>query len=36
LKPNLTFRVVCVFTVQIGEWRVHNRLLNNNFEEKSK
>jgi hypothetical protein len=33
-KSNLTFCVVCVFTLQIYEWCVHNRLFNANFEEK--
>jgi hypothetical protein len=32
-KYNLTFCVVCVFTVQTDEWCVHNRLFNANFED---
>jgi hypothetical protein len=35
-KFNLTFCVVCVFTLQIDEWCVHNRLFNANFEDKFK
>jgi hypothetical protein len=27
-KSNLTFCIVCVFTLQTDEWRVHNRLFN--------
>jgi hypothetical protein len=34
LKSNLTFCVVCVFTLQTDEWCVHNRLFNANFGEK--
>jgi hypothetical protein len=33
---NLTFCVVCVFTLYTDEWCVHNRLFNANFEEKFK
>jgi hypothetical protein len=35
-KSNLSFRVVCVFTMQIEEWCVHSRLFNANFEDKFK
>jgi hypothetical protein len=35
-KSNLTFCVVCVFSVQTDEWCVHNRLFNVNFEDKFK
>jgi hypothetical protein len=35
-KSNLTFCVVCIFTLQTGEWCVHNRLFNVNFEDKFK
>jgi hypothetical protein len=35
-KSNLTFCIVCVFTRQIHEWCVHNRLFDVNFEEKFK
>jgi hypothetical protein len=34
IKSNLTFCVVCVFTLQTDEWCVHNRLFNANFEDK--
>jgi hypothetical protein len=30
---NLTFCIVCVFTVQTDEWFVHNRLFNVSFDE---
>jgi hypothetical protein len=33
-KANFTFCVVCVFTLQTGEWCVHNRLFNADFEDK--
>jgi hypothetical protein len=33
-KSNLTFCVVCVFTMQTDEWCVHNRLFSANFEDK--
>jgi hypothetical protein len=36
LKSNLTFCVVCVFTLQTDEWCVHNLLFNANFENKFK
>jgi hypothetical protein len=36
IKSNLTFCVVCVFTLQIDEWCVHNRLFNAYFEDKFK
>jgi hypothetical protein len=36
IKYNLTFCVVCVFTLQIDDWFVHNRLFNANFEDKFK
>jgi hypothetical protein len=32
-KSNLTFCIVCVFTVQTDEWCVHNLLFNVNFED---
>jgi hypothetical protein len=35
-KANLTFWVVCVFTLQADEWCVHNRLFNANFDVKLK
>jgi hypothetical protein len=35
-KSNLTFSVVCVFTLQTEEWCVHSRLFNANFEDKFK
>jgi hypothetical protein len=35
-KANLTFCVVCVFTLQADEWCVHNQLFNANFEVKLK
>jgi hypothetical protein len=35
-QSNLTFCVVCVFTLQTDEWCVHNRLFNANFEVKFK
>jgi hypothetical protein len=35
-KSNITFSVVCVFTMQIEEWCVHSRLFNANFEDKFK
>jgi hypothetical protein len=34
IKFNLTFCVVCVFTLQTDEWCVHNRLFNANFGKK--
>jgi hypothetical protein len=33
-KSNPTFCVVCDFTLQTGEWCVHNRLFNANIEDK--
>jgi hypothetical protein len=35
-KFNLTFCVVCGFTVHTDEWCVHNRFFNASFEEKFK
>jgi hypothetical protein len=35
-RSNLTFCIVCVFTLHIDEWCVHNRLFSANFEEKFK
>jgi hypothetical protein len=36
LRSNLTFCVVCVFTLQTDEWCIHNSPFNVNFEEKLK
>jgi hypothetical protein len=33
-KSNLTYCVVCIFTVQTDEWYVHDRLFKANFEDK--
>jgi hypothetical protein len=35
-KSNISFCVVCVFTVQAEEWCVHNRLFNAKFAGKFK
>jgi hypothetical protein len=35
-KSNVTFCVVCVFSVQTDEWCVHNRPFNANFQIKFK
>jgi hypothetical protein len=35
-KSNLTYCVVCVFTLETDEWYVHNRLFNAYFENKFK